>query len=103
MANVEIVFAPRAQQDLDEIWDYIATELDNRAAAANTVDSILSRIDLLKTFPESGTPLSSIYPIKTDYRFVVCGNYLAFYRYHSRVYIDRILYAKRNYLKILFS
>jgi prevent-host-death family protein len=39
-----------------------------------------------------------------DYRFLVCGSYLAFYHtLAKKVYIDRILYGKRDYIKILFG
>ena len=53
--------------------------------------------------PGIGTALSSKVPFDTDYRFLVCGNYLAFYRYKDAiVYVDRILYGRRDYVKILF-
>lgn len=98
-----IVYSPLAQQDLDNILTYIAEDLASPSAAANTVTSILDRVDLLATFPDSGTPLTSIYPIKTGYRFVQAGNYLAFYRHENNVYVDRILYAASDYLKTLFG
>ena len=59
------------------------------------------RIGLLAQFPQSGTPLSSIYAVKSEYRYVRSGNYLAFYRLSDAIYIDRILYAKSDYLKKL--
>ena len=32
------------------------------------------------------------------------GNYISFYRaYDSEVFIDRILYARRDYMRILFG
>lgn len=50
-----------------------------------------------------GAPLSSIVDIQTDYRFLVCANYLIFYRYENRiVFVSRVLYARRNYMRILF-
>ena len=37
-------------------------------------------------------------------RFLVIGKYLAFYRIvENEVYIDRILYGGRDYLRILFD
>ena len=51
-----------------------------------------------------GPSLSSIVDIDTDYRFLVCGKYLTFYRYENDiVYIDRIIYGKRDYISILFG
>ena len=41
--------------------------------------------------------------MQTDFRYVVSGSYLVIYRAdHEFVYIYRILYAGRDYLKILF-
>jgi plasmid stabilization system protein ParE len=51
-----------------------------------------------------GPSLSSITEVESDYRFLVCGNYLTFYRVKGKdVYIDRILYGRRDYLRILFG
>ena len=97
-------YSPAALHDLDDIWYYICTELGNPTAAANTVNYIQDNIGRLREFPEMGSPLGPVVMIETDYRFLVCGNYLAFYRSRSGdIYIDRILYGRRNYLKILFG
>ena len=38
------------------------------------------------------------------YRFLVCGNYIAYYREdETAVYVVRILYGGRDYVKILFG
>ena len=97
-------YAPEAQRDLDEIWDYIAFDLENPAAAAGTVERILNEIGKLADFAEAGAPLHSVADVDSDYRFLVCGNYLAFYRVEGNdVFIDRILYGRRDYLRILFG
>lgn len=98
-----IVYSPLAQNDLDRIFDYISGELANPSAAIDIIDDILDKVELLAAFPDSGTPLSSIYPIATDYRFVISGNYLAFYRHEEDVCVDRVLYAGSDYLKTLFG
>ena len=59
---------------------------------------------MLSDFPEIGEPLQSVINIDTAYRFVVCGSYIAFYRYENdEVKIIRVLYGRRNYLQILFG
>lgn len=41
---------------------------------------------------------------KIEYRYLLCHNYLSFYRYLDRtIYIDRILNSRREYLKILLD
>jgi len=97
-------YSARARKDLDEIWDHIVTDLGNPIAAKNTVNRILDDIDLLADFPEMGTILKNITHIVTDYRYIVSGNYMAFYRvYDKTVYIVRILYGRRDYMRVLFG
>lgn len=97
-------YTREARRDLDDIWDYINADLSNPSAAARTVDKIMDAIDQLGDFGELGAPLNSVSHIESDYRFLVCGSYLAFYRVSgNNVYIDRILYGRRDYLHILFT
>ena len=98
----DIRYSPEAENDLDEIWEYISSELCNPQAAAKTVNHILDSVERLGDFPQSGAPLSSVTDVESDYRFLVCGNYLVFYRILGKaVYID--LYGRRDYLRILFQ
>lgn len=100
----EIKFSPEAIADLQQTKAYIAEELCNEQAAVSTVAKITKRIRMLADFPESGAPLSSVIDMETDYRFLVCGNYTAFYRFENDiVFIVRILYGRRNYVQILFG
>lgn len=100
----KIRYSRLANQDLREIGDYIAEELKNPVAAQNTVDKIQNAIDRLSEHPQSGAPLSSRYEDPHNYRYVVSGNYLAFYRVvDDTVLIDRILYGRRDYLYLLFA
>lgn len=95
--------SPEAAADLKEIKLYIETELDNPPAALNTVSKIIRSIRGLEGFPGRGAPLSSIIDMQTDYRFLVCDSYLIFYRSQAeQVFVLRVLYGKRDYIKILF-
>jgi Plasmid stabilization system protein len=96
--------SPEALSDLVKIKEYITTDLDNPTAALNVVSKITKAIRGLEQFPDIGAPLSSIIDMPTDYRFLVTGNYLSFYRHDGdAVYVVRVLYGKRDYLKILFG
>ncbi|MDR1000058.1 MAG: type II toxin-antitoxin system RelE/ParE family toxin [Clostridiales bacterium] len=102
----KIIYSPEALHDLENIGDYISKQLKNPTAALNTVNAIQDRIDKLKDFPLLGTPLSAIYDDIDvgDYRFLVCLKYLAFYRaVENGVYIDRVMYGRRDYITILFG
>ncbi len=100
----KIHYSPEARRDLDDIWDYIVSELQNRSAAEHVTSRIMDAVDSLQSFAEMGTPLSSIADIGTDYRFLVSGNYMVFYRVQgSDIYIDRVLYGRRDYMNVLFK
>ena len=45
---------------MDDIWDYIVSELQNRVAAERVVDRILDTVERLKDFAEMGDLLSSV-------------------------------------------
>lgn len=99
-----IHYSMASRRDLDNIWDYIVAELQNRSAAEHVVNSILDAVDQLEAFAELGAPLSSITEVGADYRFLVSGNYMVFYRVRGNdVYIDRVLYGRSNYMNVLFK
>ena len=100
----KIHYAVEARRDLDDIWDYIVTDLCNASAAERVVNDILDVVEQLENFSEMGALLASIANVDSDYRFIVSGNYLIFYRVSGMdVYVYRILYGRRDYLRILFG
>lgn len=97
-------YSKESLRDMDDIWDYIVHELQNPSAAKRVVDKIMEAVHQLEVFPEMGPPLSAIANEISDYRFLISGNYMIFYRLHGgNIYIDRVLYGRRDYLRILFG
>ena len=87
-----------------KIKEYIEEDLLNPSAAVETIKKITKILRILETFPHSGPRLSSIADVNSDYRFVISGNYISFYRVNNdEVYVDRILYSRRDYIRILFG
>ena len=102
MATVH--FSPEALNDLGQIKNYIQNDLENDIAAANTVKKIFDRIRELETFPKMGAPLNTATNTDNSYRYLLCDNYTAFYRHEKdTVLIVRVLYGRRDYLRILFE
>lgn len=100
----KLKISPEAKNDLAQIKVYISQELCNPQAAEKLVSNITKKIRGLSQYPEIGSPLFSILGIQTYYRFLVCANYLIFYRYEDGiVFVSRILYGKRDYMRILFG
>ena len=102
MAKIRLT--PLALSDLQEIKSYITNELCNPIAAKKVVNKIIDDYSLLEISPLMGAPLSSKIQFETDYRFLVSGNYIVFYKPEDEyVSIYRILYGKRDYIKILLG
>lgn len=100
----KIQYSPQAVEDLQQIQSYITSELCNAKAANSTIAKILRQVNTLQQFPMAGPALSSIVNFETDYRFLVCGSYTAFYRVEDQyVKIVRVLYARRDFMRILFG
>ena len=100
----KIILSADAVADLQEIKKYISEELCNEAAALSTLAKITKSIRQLELFAECGKSLSETIGIDTDFRYLVCGNYLVFYTAsENQIHVTRVLYARRNYLQILFG
>lgn len=101
---MNVKFSPEALNDLDEIYDHIANALKNPAAAESTIDKLLDKADLLTHEPEMGKMLFFENDLFSGYRYIISDNYLAFYRIgNDSVFIDRVIFGKRDYMKILFK
>jgi len=100
----KIHYSIEARRDLDDIWDYIEADLCNPTAAQGMICRIMDTVEQLESFSGLGTLLSAVTDTDTDYRYLVTGNYMIFYRvFDNDIYVDRILYGRRDYLRILFG
>ena len=100
----KIYFSPEARNDLVELEAYIREELESPQAAAATVQRIFEKVEILEKRALMGAKLSSVTDIESDYRFLRSGRYLIFYRVRGEsVFIDRILYERRDYMRALFG
>ena len=97
-----LFYSPLARLDLDEIRSYISEELCNPSSAAETVNAILDEVETLEAFPLIGRVVDGLPSRADEYRFLPVRNYLVFYRVTAEgVFVDRILYKKRDYLPLL--
>ena len=65
---------PLVVADLKAIKDYTAE--GNAEAARKTVDEIYKSFENLQQFPTMGADLSKLVSFKTDYKYLVHGNYI---------------------------
>lgn len=100
MAEFKVEFLPAANEDLNEIFDYIL--LENPAAAEEILEKIISALNHLRTFPHAGIKLTQVSVEHFQFRMVVIKPYIAFYRFiDDKVLIYRILHEARDAINIL--
>jgi len=91
---MKILWSPLAVERMEEISDYIA--YDSPKAANEWIDTILDKVDLLKTSPEIGRIVPELED--SNFRELILGNYRIIYRMLSGSV--RIL-TVRNFKQIL--
>ena len=100
MEQYEIRIFPTAKQDLLDVIDYLNTL--SRDSALKCYDRLVSEIASLSTMPDRCPRPRDLALAAKGYRYLVVGNYLVFYVVAGNtVQIRRILYARRDYKKLL--
>lgn len=100
---MKIYFSKSFEEDLLEITDYISNKLHNLQASDKLVKDIFGQIDLLKSNPELGSSLSSVFPyiFKTEYRKLIVRNFVVIYKYEGDIVVKRVFYGRRDYIALL--
>ncbi|MCL1468791.1 type II toxin-antitoxin system RelE/ParE family toxin [Argonema galeatum] len=92
------ILSPLAIQDLDEIYDYIAS--NNLDSAENFVDNVEQKCQSLAQFPNMGKSYENLLP---QLRGVPVNNYVIFYRQvQNGIQVVRVLSGYRD-LEAIFS
>ena len=96
----EYLIAPAACNELDEIWDYYATELQNPDAADRISDEIFKAFDKLARTPGMGHFRSDL--AAEPLRFWHVRSFLIIYRSEKRpIEVVRVLHGARDVQAIL--
>ncbi len=97
MSKVVINFLKRAEEDLEDIYRYIAKELQSPQAAMRQFDSIAEAIQTLEVFPERCAIVEELLVLGIKVRRLLVKNYSIFYRFdNDTVTRLRVLHQSRN-------
>jgi toxin ParE1/3/4 len=69
---------PIVAEDLRSIKEYIAE--DNEEMATKAIQEIYARIENIQQFPYMGADLAKRVSFRTDYKYVISGNYVVLYK-----------------------
>ena len=102
MNKYEVVYSQEAIRDLDDVWEQVAMASKDRDITEKYLEDIQDAIDAMATHPKTGIPLYYGETF-TGYYHVNFKEYMAFYRIEdSKMLVDRILYAKMDYIRRLW-
>lgn len=91
-----VTHAPLARRDLDDIWDYIAT--DNMDAADRLLRQIGLKARSHAETPSMGTPRDELLPAMRSFPV---GNYVIFYReVPGGIELIRVLHGARSFRRM---
>ena len=101
MNKYEVVYSQEAIRDLDDVWEQVAMTSKDRNITEKYLDDLQDAIEAMATHPKIGNPLYYEETF-TGYYHVKFKEYMAFYRIEdSKMLVDRILYAKMDYIRRL--
>jgi len=100
---IHALFSPKAQNDLDEIFRFIAG--DNRSAAEQVRQNILNAADILAKHPELGQRIRNASPRHAQIRWHTVPkfrNYLICYQpFRETIMVIRVLHAAQDWTRFL--
>ncbi len=100
----EVVYSPKALEDIRRIDDYIRDALLNPPAAARIVREIFSAVDALAKKPRPGAPFRSKLGLLKYYRYLTVERYVIVFRVQGEtIRIVRILHELQDAISILLK
>lgn len=100
----DLQYLPLASRDMVEAVRYISGKLKNPVAAEKLAVELIKAGDDIQAFPYAAPVHMPIRPLEHEYRKRLVHNYLMFYWVDEEkklVTVARVIYAKRNYGRLL--
>lgn len=100
----KLLITKEANNDIDEIIEYIVNVLKNPIAARNFLDEIEKSYTIISDNPLTFSLCSDNRLRNDGYRKIPIKNYIVFYKVNKKantVYIMRVIYGRRDYFKII--
>ncbi|MCL2336993.1 MAG: type II toxin-antitoxin system RelE/ParE family toxin [Firmicutes bacterium] len=106
MDNYNVVVTPSADEDLGDVFAYIAARLNAPMTAANLIAKFYDAISALSCAPFRCPLSKDPYLAKQGFRTLFVENYIVFFVVDEglkQVIIHRVIYAKRNYRNLFIE
>ena len=102
--NYKLKFTRIANDDLEQIYNYISNNLSAEMAVSNLIEEIECNIMRLADFPLSGSMVLDEVLQAKGYRKLIANNYIVFYLINEEermVIVMRIIYGGQQYQDII--
>lgn len=104
MARYRVDVSEPAESDIRDIIRYISAQLSAPMAATKMMDALEEAIAGLADMPQKCPPVTDERLASAGYRKLILNNYIVFFTIDEKlkvVDVERILYARRDWLRIL--
>jgi plasmid stabilization system protein ParE len=104
MVQYKPIIAAPAEDDLAAVYHYIAEDLDSPDTALRILETVYTALRSLANMPHRCPLVDDERLAAIGYRMLPIKNYLAFFTVNEEtktVCVERILYARRDWLHIL--
>lgn len=96
----KIILTEKAVSDIDEIAAYIFQASSSVDITHNFINKIYDKMEILTTFPSSGSNPRNHALLSQGYKFLVFEKYLIFYRTeNTTVYISSVFNSTKDYFR----
>lgn len=100
--KLQVEIFPLAEQDMQDIFQYISVNLSNPSAALRLIGDFENAFDRISSFPESCQLIQNEYVKDKTLRKIIVNDYLVFYRVkNDEIQIIRVIYGMRDYESLL--
>lgn len=102
--NYSVNISQPAEEDLNQIVDYIVVQLAAPAAALDFIECFSSAVSSLKSYPHRCSMVRDEEFQLHGFRKIFVKNYIVFFtinKTEQTVYINRVLYNRRNWTDII--
>ena len=104
MTKITINILKRAESDIEDIYHYIADELQSPETAMNNFEAIVEGIQSLEIFTERCALVEELLSLDIKVRRLIVKNYSVFYRFDKdTVTILRVLHQSSSLRRLLFE
>jgi len=104
MVKYRVDISEPAENDLRDIVRYISAQLDAPITALKMMDAIEAAIGGLMDMPQKYPPVTDERLANMGYRKLLVKNYIVFFAIDEKnkvVDVERVLYARRDWFRIL--